>query len=80
MVSRKQLMVFVANNENSVLKQNLSWVLVAHSCNPSYSEDRDQEDRGSKPAQANHSMRPCLKKTLHKNRAGGVAQGKGPVL
>jgi hypothetical protein len=25
-------------------------------------------------------MRPYLKKTLHKNRAGGVAQGEGPEL
>jgi hypothetical protein len=31
----------------------MSWVLVAHICNPSYSEDRDQEDHGSKPAEAN---------------------------
>jgi hypothetical protein len=23
-------------------------------------------------------MKPYLKKTLHKNRAGGVAQGEGP--
>jgi hypothetical protein len=28
------------------------WVLVAHTCNPSYSGDKDQEDCGSKPAQA----------------------------
>jgi hypothetical protein len=26
---------------------------VAHTCNPSYSAGRDQEDHGSKPAQAN---------------------------
>jgi hypothetical protein len=26
---------------------------VAHTCNPSYSGGRDQEDRSSKPAQAN---------------------------
>jgi hypothetical protein len=25
-------------------------------------------------------MRPYLKKTLHKNRAGGAAQGVGPEL
>jgi hypothetical protein len=25
-------------------------------------------------------MRPYLKKTLHKNTAGGVAQGEGPKL
>jgi hypothetical protein len=30
-------------------KQILSWTPVAHACNPSYSEGRDQqEDRGSK--------------------------------
>jgi hypothetical protein len=33
---------------------------------PSYSGGRDQEDRGSKPAQANNSARPCLEKILHK--------------
>jgi hypothetical protein len=40
-------------------------VLVAHACNPSYSGGRDQEDRSSKPAQANSS------RELHKNRTGG---------
>jgi hypothetical protein len=36
---------------------------VAHACNPSFSGDRDQEDRGSKPAQANSLLlRPYLKK------------------
>jgi hypothetical protein len=39
---------------------------VAHTCNPSYSGGRGQEDHGSKAA-------------LHKKeRAGGVAQGVGP--
>jgi hypothetical protein len=52
-------------------------VLVAHTCNPSYSEGRDQEDRGSKPAQANSSTRSCIIKPL-KNSFGGVAQGEGP--
>jgi hypothetical protein len=51
---------------------------VAHPCNPSYSEGRDKEDRGSKPAQANSPIRPYLKKPFTKNRAGGVAQGEGP--
>jgi hypothetical protein len=32
-----------------------SLVLVAHTCNPSNSGDRDQEDRVSKPAQENSS-------------------------
>jgi hypothetical protein len=49
---------------------------VAHTCNPSYSGGRDQEDCGLKPAWANSSTRPYLIKTLHKNRAGGVAQGE----
>jgi hypothetical protein len=44
---------------------------VAHACNPSYSGGRDQEDLGSKLAQANSSRDPILKKpylekTLHK--------------
>jgi hypothetical protein len=51
---------------------------VAHTWNPSYSGGRDQEDHSSKPAQAKSSTRPYLKKNLHKNRAGGVAQGEGP--
>jgi hypothetical protein len=35
-----------------------SWAPVAHSCNPSYSGDRHQEDCGLKPAQANRSKDP----------------------
>jgi hypothetical protein len=35
---------------------NLSWVPVAHTCNPSYSGSRDQEDCGSKPVQAKSSQ------------------------
>jgi hypothetical protein len=40
---------------------------VAHTCNPSYSGGRDEEDCGSKPAQANSSRNAILKKTQHKN-------------
>jgi hypothetical protein len=52
---------------------------VAHTCNPTYSGGRDQKDHGSKPAQANSSRVPILKKTYHthKKRAGGVPQGVG---
>jgi hypothetical protein len=39
---------------------------VVHTRNPSYSGHRDQEDRGSKPAQANSSVRPYLEKTFYK--------------
>jgi hypothetical protein len=46
----------------------------AHACNPSYTGGRrDQEDGGSKLAQANSSQDP-ISKTLNKHRAGGVAQ------
>jgi hypothetical protein len=41
-------------------------VLVPYTYNPTYSGGRDQEDRGSNPAQANSSVRPYLKKTLQK--------------
>jgi hypothetical protein len=51
--------------------------MVAHACNPSYSEGRDQEDRGSKPAWANSSQDP-ISKILNTKRVGGVAQGVDP--
>jgi hypothetical protein len=51
--------------------------MVAHTCNPSYSGGRDQEDSSSEPAQANSSQNPILKISITK-KAGGVAQGKGP--
>jgi hypothetical protein len=53
----------------------MSWVPVAHTCNPSYSGSKDQEDQGSKPAWANSSARPYLEKPHYKNRTGGVVQG-----
>jgi hypothetical protein len=43
-----------------------SRVPVAHTCNPSYSGDRDQEDYGLKPAWANSSRDPILKKPIKK--------------
>jgi hypothetical protein len=58
-------------------KPGLSWALVAHACNPSYTGGRDQEDCGSKPAQAN-SLRDPISKKLITKRAGGVAQDEGP--
>jgi hypothetical protein len=52
---------------------------VAHTCNPSYSGGRDQEDCSLKPAWANSSQDPISKKKkTFKKRAGGVAQGVGP--
>jgi hypothetical protein len=41
-------------------------VQMAHTCNPSYSGGRDQKDCGSKPAQANSSVRAYLEETHHK--------------
>jgi hypothetical protein len=51
--------------------------LGAHSCNPSYSGGRDQEDCSSKPVWAN-SLRDPISKQLITKRSGGVAQGIGP--
>jgi hypothetical protein len=49
------------------------WVLVAHTCNPSYSGGRDQEDCGSRLAQA-ESESLSQKYTIHtQKRAGEVA-------
>jgi hypothetical protein len=39
---------------------------VAHACNSSYSGGRDQEDHSSKPARANSSQDPILKKPFTK--------------
>jgi hypothetical protein len=48
------------------------WVLVAHTCNPSYSDGSDQEDHGSKPAQANCSPDSYLKNSQHTKK--GLAE------
>jgi hypothetical protein len=53
-----------------------SQVSVAHTCNPSWSGGRDQEDCGSRPAWANNSPDPILI-NLTKS-TGGVVQGVGP--
>jgi hypothetical protein len=41
---------------------------VTHTCNPSYSGGRDQEDHDSKSVQAKSSRNCILKKTHHKKR------------
>jgi hypothetical protein len=48
------------------LKKKLqrSWAPVAHTCNPSYSGDRDQEDCGLKPVRANSLRKPVSKKPV----------------
>jgi hypothetical protein len=47
----------------------------SHTCNPSYPGDRDQEDLDSKPAQANRSARPYLKKKKKKKIHPKKGQG-----
>jgi hypothetical protein len=41
---------------------------VAQTCNPSYLGGRDQEDQGSKPAQAKSSRDPISKKPFTKKK------------
>jgi hypothetical protein len=50
----------------AILKGKSSRELVAHTCNPTYSGGRNQEDCGLKPAQANSSQDPILKKPFTK--------------
>jgi hypothetical protein len=50
---------------SSITTADTSQALVAHACNPSYSEGRDLEDQGSKPAQAN-SLQDPISKISHK--------------
>jgi hypothetical protein len=50
---------------------------MTHTCNPSYSGGKDQEDRSSKPAkQIVHET--LTWKYPSQKKADGVAQGKGP--
>jgi hypothetical protein len=53
---------------------------ISHAYNPSYLGGRDQEDCGSKPAQANRSWDPMSKKKKKNTtkRSSGVAQDVGP--
>jgi hypothetical protein len=49
-------------------KNSPSQVLVAHTCNPSYSGGRDQKDHGSKSSWANSSQNTISRKIHHKKR------------
>jgi hypothetical protein len=52
----------------------ISWVLMSHTCNPSYSGGREQqEDYSSKPTQANSLQDPILKKPITKKWLKRVA-------
>jgi hypothetical protein len=50
---------------------------MAHACNPSYSGGRDKEDLSSKPAWADSSRNPILKKFITQED-WWVAQGVYP--
>jgi hypothetical protein len=66
------------NREEAISEKSKIFSTVLDACNLSYLGGRKQEDHCSKPARANSSVRPYLKKTHHRKRADGVAQGVGP--
>jgi hypothetical protein len=52
---------------------------VAHACNPSYLDSRDQEDHGSKPAWGNGSGDPILKTLNTKKDWWSDSSGRAPA-
>jgi hypothetical protein len=60
-------------------KARKSLVLVAHTCNPSYSGGRDQEDYSSKPAQANNSWECISKIPMRKMGWQNGSSGRAPA-
>jgi hypothetical protein len=50
---------------------------MAHTCNPSYSGGRDQEDRSSKPTQASILQDP-ISKNPSENQGWWSGSGEGP--
>jgi hypothetical protein len=56
-----------------ILKCSISWALVTHAYNPSYSKGRDQEDCSLKSAQGS-SLQDPISKIPNTKRASGVAQ------
>jgi hypothetical protein len=52
------------------IKSHQSQGQVAHTCNPSNSGGRNQEDHGSKPAQANSAWDPISKTPITKKGLG----------
>jgi hypothetical protein len=51
---------------------------MTHTCNPIHSGGSDEEEHSSKPAWASSSQDLILKKTHHKEKADGLAQGISP--
>jgi hypothetical protein len=54
---------------------NCGQVLVAHTCNPHYSEGRDQEDHCLKSVQTNSSQDPISK--MHNTKMGWKSGANG---
>jgi hypothetical protein len=52
---------------------------VVHTCNPSYSGDKDQEDHSLKPAQANRLQDPVLKNSFTKKGCCSDSSGGTPA-
>jgi hypothetical protein len=59
---RLNFKIHVRNEHCGIKNAFKDWVPVAHSCNASYSGDRDEEDYSLKPDGANISVRPYIKK------------------
>jgi hypothetical protein len=72
-----ELEINMLNEISQDQKAKYCWAPVAHTCNPSYSGGRDQEDCSLKPAWAN-SLRDSILNNPSQKRAGGVAQGVSP--
>jgi hypothetical protein len=54
------------SEKNYLQRPHTSQASVAHTCNPSYSGGRDQEDCDSKPADGSSLQDPTLKKPITK--------------
>jgi hypothetical protein len=57
-------------------KASCGWAPVPHTCNPSYLRGRGGSRARRQPGKK--FPETLSRKTLHKTRAGGVAQGEGP--
>jgi hypothetical protein len=66
LLNEKVQSTILGTMESVDLKCDSNRALVAHTCNPSYSGCRDQEDQGLKPAQANSSWDPISKNPSQK--------------
>jgi hypothetical protein len=60
-------------------KEQVSWVPVTHTCNPSYLGGRDQEDGSSKPTEANSWGDPILKISSTKQDWWSGSSGRAPA-